>query len=387
MPSEVTNYQCPACGGPLHYDEKEGKLKCDYCGSSYTPEEIESYYAQKNAKAASAAENNQPDQKKQTAAETAKRDGAEKKGQSWDTSDLSDDWGGDAKGMRVYTCPSCGAELILDETTGASSCPYCGNPTIIPGQFSGILKPDYVLPFEIGHDDAVNALKKFYKGKPLLPRAFTNENHIQEVKGVYVPFWLFDGRAEGEVQFHAENIRNYVAGDYDVTETDHFEVTRAGNMEFKKIPVDASSKMPDDYMDALEPFDYSALKPFSLSYLPGFLANKYDVSVKECAKHADERCANSFVEECGRTVTGYSMKQRTGQNIRIHRGKVHYGLLPVWILHTRWNNKNFLFAVNGQNGKVAGELPVNHKRAVGYFAAIAAPIMAVGTAIVLALVH
>ncbi len=369
MPSQVTNYQCPACGGPLHYDEKTGKLTCDYCGSAYTPEEIERYYAGQNQKA-------------EREAQSSKRQKNE-----WDTSDLTDDWGNDANKMRMYTCPSCGAELILDETTGASSCPYCGNPTIIPGQFSGTLKPDYVLPFELSHDDAVAALKKFYKGKPLLSKTFTNENHIQEIKGVYVPFWLFDGEAEGEVHFHAENVRTFIAGDDQVTETDHYEVTRGGTLSFEKIPVDASSKMPDAYMDSIEPFNYSDLKPFSLSYLPGFLADRHDVSVKDSAERADSRCAGSFVEACEQSVSGYGMKQVTGQDVRIKRGKVHYGLLPVWMLHTRWKEKDYLFAVNGQTGRVAGELPVSIGKAIGYFAGIAASIMAVGSAIALLLVR
>lgn len=383
MQSEITNYQCPACGGPLHYNEKTGKLECDYCGSSYTPKEIETLYSQKNQKAAETWEKEEKSKRSPSARNPAARFDESK----WDTSQFSDDWGEDAKGMRIYTCPSCGAELIFDETTGASSCPYCGNPTIVPGQFAGILKPDYILPFQISHDDAVSALKKFYKGKPLLAKAFTDENHIREVQGVYVPFWMFDCTAEGTVRFHAENIRTFVAGDYEVTQTDHFDVSREGSLSFSKIPVDASAKMPDEYMDSIEPFDYSDLKPFSLSFLPGFLANKYDVSVKQCVKRVEERCVNSFVEECDQSVTGYGMKRVTGQSIHVRRGKVHYGLLPVWVLSTKWRGQNFLFAVNGQTGKTAGQLPVSRVKAAGYFAAIAAPVMAVGTAIALALIR
>ena len=110
---------------------------------------------------------------------------------------MSDDWGDDADAMRAYSCPSCGAELICDETTAATSCPYCGNPTVVPGKFAGALKPEYVLPFKLAKEDAVKALKAHYKGKPFLPKAFSAENHVQEIKGVYVPFWMFDGEAEG----------------------------------------------------------------------------------------------------------------------------------------------------------------------------------------------
>ena len=35
MATQLTNYQCPACTGPLHFDGASGKLVCDFCGSSY----------------------------------------------------------------------------------------------------------------------------------------------------------------------------------------------------------------------------------------------------------------------------------------------------------------------------------------------------------------
>ena len=56
MPTQVTNYQCPACTGPLHFSAETGKLVCDYCGSAYDVAEIEALYAQKEAEAAAAKE-------------------------------------------------------------------------------------------------------------------------------------------------------------------------------------------------------------------------------------------------------------------------------------------------------------------------------------------
>ena len=258
MPTQVTNYQCPACTGPLHFVGSSGKLECDYCGSKFDVSEIEALYAEKEQKAADAQK-----AAEEKNAQTASTD------TGWDTSGLSGDWGQDAAGMKSYSCPSCGAELICDASTAATSCPYCGNPSVVPGQFTGSLKPDFVLPFKLSKDDAVKALKAHYKGKPFLPRAFTAENHVQEIKGVYVPFWMFDGEADGSAQYEATRSRSFTSGDYEVTETDHFDVYREGSLAFSRVPVDASSKMPDDYMDSIEPFDYDDLKPFSTAYLPG----------------------------------------------------------------------------------------------------------------------
>ena len=280
MANQVTNYKCPACTGPLRFDSATGKLQCDFCGSSYEVAEIEKLYAEKDAQAAGAF---------RQAEEQAAADG------EW-TSASGSDWGADAEKLRVYSCPSCGAELICDETTSATSCPYCGNNTIVPGQFSGALKPDYVLPFKLDKAAAVAALKKHYGGKKLLPKAFSNENHIEEVKGVYVPFWLYDGSAEVDVRCHGTKVSGYSTARENVTVTNHYDVRRAGTVRFERVPVDASSKMPDDHMDAIEPFDYKELKPFSTAYLPGFLADKYDVSVQDCAERADSRCETSAVE-------------------------------------------------------------------------------------------
>jgi len=380
MPTQVTNYQCPACTGPLHYSAKSGKLACDYCGSSFDVAEVEALYARKEAEAAAA---KQAADAKAEAAQAAKAEAAEAAAASggWDTSDLSRDWGAEADGLRVYSCPSCGAELICDQSTAATACPYCGNPAIVPGQFSGALRPDYILPFRLSKDDAVQALRAHYKGKPFLPRSFTSANHIEQIQGVYVPFWLFDGGAEGAASYRASNTNVYETGDYEITETRHYHVVRAGSLAFEKIPVDASSKMPDDHMDSIEPFDYAQLRPFSTAYLPGYLADKYDVTIDDSRDRADTRCRETLAQALRDTVTGYGACVTEREDIALRRGKVHYALLPVWMLSTKWRGQDFLFAMNGQTGKLVGDLPTDRGRFWGMFAAIAAPLTVALTAI------
>ena len=370
MASQVTNYKCPACTGPLHFVGASGKLECDYCGTQYEVADIEKLYADKEAAAAAASE------RAEAKAEANRQKMADMESQGWDTSGLSSDWGAEADGMKAYNCPSCGAELICDASTAATSCPYCGNPTVVPGQFSGALKPDFVLPFKLSKEDAVAALKNHYKGKPLLPKAFTSGNHIEKIQGVYVPFWMFDGQAEGTVDYEGLIHHEYETSDYEVTETEHYDVHRGGSISFEKVPVDASSKMPDDHMDSIEPYDYDELKPFSSAYLPGYLADKYDVSVEDSRARADRRCEGSFVAAMEGTVEGYTSCSVKEENIRLKRGKVQYALMPVWILNTKWEGKDYLFAMNGQTGKLVGNLPVSKKRVLGLFSAIAAPLLA-----------
>ena len=360
MSTQTTNYKCPACTGPLHYGTSSGKLECEDCDSSFEIEAVKSYYAEKEKQAAEAL------------ADAEKHPGGDKA--EWDTSDFQNGWGNDNSNMRKFSCPSCGAEMICDETTAATSCPYCGNPSVIPGQFTGNLKPDYVIPFRLEKKAAISALKSHYKGKLFLPKTFLDTNTVEKMQGVYVPFWLYDGEAYGDMVFLAKRIHTHRRGDDEITETDHFLVERSGSMSFSRVPVDASSKMPDAYMDSIEPFDYSDLKDFTTAYLPGFLADKFDVGVEESNKRADDRFRNTLKQALRNTVMGYDIVEQRSSNIHLRRGKVHYALLPVWMLTVKWNEKNYLFAINGQTGKTAGILPVSYKKVAAMFAALTVPL-------------
>ena len=362
MPTQVTEFKCPACTAPLHFSEETGRLECDYCGSSFSVEEMESRSAEKEQQAAEAFEK---------AAAEAKADA-----KNWDGPDAQDSWGEAGTHLKTYSCPSCGAELICDAATAATSCPYCGNNAIIPGQFRGALKPELVIPFQIGKDEAVKALKAHYKGKPFLPKSFSDENHIQEIKGIYVPFWLFDGQAEADVSFAATRSTVMVTGRERITTTRHFDVRRAGTVSFEKIPVDASKKMPDDYMDSLEPFRYDAMVPFSTAYLPGFFADIPDVSIEECSLRAELRATDTAVESMSRQVSGYETCVPTRKDAQLRRGKVRCALLPVWLLSTQWEGQNFLFAMNGQTGKMVSDLPVSKKRYWAWWGGLTAGITA-----------
>jgi len=196
MASQVTNYQCPNCTGPLHFVGESGQLECDYCGARCDVALIEQLYADKEQAAAAA--------------------GVEPQ---WDLSMAGGSYSAEEYShMRAYSCPSCGAEIICDDTTAATSCPYCSNPTVVPGQLTGMLKPDYVLPFRLDKNAALDALKKYYKGKKFLPNSFAAANHIEEIKGMYVPFWLFDGETDSAMRFRGQKVRSYTSGNYEITE-------------------------------------------------------------------------------------------------------------------------------------------------------------------------
>lgn len=346
MANEITNYQCPSCTGPLHFGSESGVLECDYCGSRYSVEDIEHMFAEKNAHAEDASREKEEMREHLEQAQ-------------WDMDSAGSDWGEEGENLHAYNCPSCGAELVCEETTAATACPYCGNPSIIPGKLSGSKRPDLIIPFQVDKNAAVAALKNHYKRKPLLPKAFKTENHVQEIKGVYVPFWLYDAKVSADMTFKTTRTHTHTTPKEYITETDHFLVHRAGTLEYEGVPVDASSRMPDGHMDAIEPYRFEELKPFSMAYLPGFLADQYDVSKEECSSRANARCSASVEDALRDTVVGYTSCITTQKDVTIHPGKVRYALLPVWMLSTQWKGKHFLFAMNGQTGKLIGDLPID----------------------------
>ena len=327
---EMQNYKCRACGAPLVFDEESQKLKCQFCGTSYDLSEYEQIASEDQSQA----------------------------------EDMPQ-WG--KEGMKYYSCPSCGAEIMCDQTTAATCCPYCGNNAVMPGQFEAGRQPDFILPFKISREKAIAALEEHYKGKKLLPDSFRKRNQIEKIQGVYVPFWLFDKEASGAMEFKTSNSEIYRRGDYMITDTRHYAVNREGTMGFEKVPVDASTKMPDDYMDSIEPFQYEDLKPFSTVYMPGFLADKYDVEADKADERAKVRCTNTMEDSIRQTVSGYEVVSLVSKDIQVRDKASHYALLPIWTLATRWKDQSYLFVINGQTGKLVGDLPMDTGKFRKYF--------------------
>ena len=276
--------------------------------------------------------------------------------------------------MVAYSCSTCGGEILCDSTTAATHCPYCGNQTIVPGQFSIGYKPNYIIPFKFTPEQAKNALRTHYRKKLFLPKEFTDKNQIDKLQGVYVPFWLFTGKCTGDATFDGKKSRTHREGDYLVTDTSHYNVARKGSITFNKVPTDASTKMPDDMMDSIEPFDFNELKPFSTSYLPGFLADKYDVSLEDCSLRADKRCKNTTLQMLSHDVKGYESSSIKHAKTTLERDKVDYALLPVYMIKTKFEGKTYLFAMNGQTGKLIGDLPASKQKFTAFVGLLTAAI-------------
>ena len=117
--------------------------------------------------------------------------------------------------------------------------------------------------------------------------------------------------------------------------------------------------MADDLMESIEPFDFQEAVDFQTAYLAGYLADKYDVSEQESVQRANARIKASTEDSFRETIHGYESVLVENSNIRLLGGKAKYALYPVWILNTSWRGKNYTFAMNGQTGRMVGDLPVD----------------------------
>ena len=342
MPEPTTEQKCPACGAPLRFDPETGKLVCDYCGTvtEIAPEEAQA-----------AAEN----------AETVL--------QGFDFNEiLQNSSSAKPAELPIYNCRSCGAEIIADPETVSLTCPYCRNNIVLTQKVSGSLRPDAILPFKITPKMLPDVLTKFYADKKLLPKNFFTERTVGDVNGVYVPFWLFSGTVSGSLDYLGERVNTRTVGQYQITDTAHYRLSRNVSMSFDSLPLDAAEKIEDELMDSIQPYDYRELKPFDLRYLAGYTADRFDAAPRDIAVRAKERMVNSTQTLAG-TEAGRDYLNVTpcGGNLMTRLSKVRYILLPVYLFKMEYKNKSYRFAVNGQTGKIIGELPVGQKEKASYF--------------------
>ena len=328
----LQDFKCPNCHGSISFDSESQNMKCPFCDTHMEVEELVAY-------------NEDPKDSGDRMQWEAPA------GQSWTEDEQT--------GMRSYVCTACAGEILADATTGATTCPYCDSPVVMLEQFAGELKPDLVIPFQLDKQAAKEALKKHYSGKRLLPRIFKDENHIDEIKGVYVPFWLFETDADAYIRYRATRVKRWSDRDFIYKETRYYAVIRSGRLGFRHVPVDGSAKMADDLMESIEPFDISGAVDFQTAYLAGYLADKYDVTAQQSEKRANSRIRSTTEGAFAATVVGYATVEPINTNIQLKNGKAKYALYPVWLLNTSWNGKKYTFAMNGQTGKMAGDLPMD----------------------------
>lgn len=326
-------FKCPACGGNMVFDSEKQKLFCENCHTTRTVEEM---------------------------------DVREQEESTDETIDQTED---QAKFHR-YKCPSCGAELLTDEYTAATFCTFCQSSTLVEDRLEGEKAPAQLIAFKTSKEDAKQTYLKWAKKGALTPADFVKSSTVEKITGIYVPFWLYDYDTDTSLHVEATRVRKEQRGNTEYIHTDYYDVYREVAADFVKIPADASAKMEDGIMDKLEPFHYGDLKKFEMPYLSGFYAERYNFLSDELKQRVEKRVRDYAHQGAMDTVQGYATKMVRSENISLNEQKAEYVLFPVWMLNYRYKGRNFLFTMNGQTGKVVGELPISRSKMAGWFVGV-----------------
>lgn len=327
----MQKYECKNCGAELYWDAEANALKCQYCDSEYQPSDFE---------------------------DKTTEDDAQKKNEELDKeftnsgSDIGDD-------MVVYQCEECGAELVTSKTTMATVCAYCGRAISITDKSAGSFRPEKVIPFTVNHENAMEKFKKYIKSSPLTPKKFHSNHVIEKMQGLFVPFWLHSMTSDTRSLINGETSTSSRRGDDKITTYKVYEIDISATGQFKDIPTDASKKMDNNLMDAIEPFSYDKIQEFNPAYMAGYFAEQPDETAEDTMQRAETRAMVAMNEKMIQAAGPYQNKRILMENHDLKNKTSRYAMLPVWLLNVEFNGKKYQYAINGETGKVSGKLPIS----------------------------
>ncbi len=306
----MANYKCNACGGNVAFSPTTQKLVCEHCRAEYS----------------TLSEGQNP----QFVSEN----------------------------FNNYECLSCGAKLVADKMTIATECAFCGSNIVLSDTSNTYTQPEYVLPFVINKESAMELFYNLCKKEKLTPRELTKNSTISRMQGVYVPAWFFSANADCTLQYECSTDEIKVVSAKRIAS--FFNVVMRGFASFSKIPVNASSYVNSHFIESIEPFECDKLAPFDNKYIMGFLADYSDISADKCFKTAENRIVQSVSSLCKKMMNGYAKIELKNSNMAYSNYEKINVLIPVWFLNISYKKKKYCFTINGQTGKIAGVLPMSN---------------------------
>ena len=350
--------KCPNCGSNLTLNADIQMLDCPNCGSTFDPNKLAVTVEELEAKKA---EPTDPAQSQQAPGEAQSQGAPE---------------------QTEFVCNACGAKLVTDSHTAATFCAFCGSPALVGKRLTEQFQPQYMIPFKYSRSAAEAAFIKWAGKGKWTPFGFVSKKSVQKMTGLYVPFWLFNINAT--IDAHGTGDKIHYKGDDEIIET--FSFDRHAKLNWNHVPLDGETRIDDALMEAIEPFDFNALIPYDYRYLPGFYADRFDQSPQDLAGRATKRGMDGINSSLKGSLKGtfdrYNIKENKS---RIDSMEANYALLPVWFLSYKYRNKYYYFAMNGQTGEVAGQIPVSPVKKMMFFF-IVLGILAVITRFVLGLI-
>ena len=313
--------KCPSCASNIFYQPEVQGMVCRNCGNIYNPSTLE---------------------KMGSLGYTIEHDYT-------GDNDISED---DRKRHEIV-CDSCGATMIADENMMSTMCPFCGSPALITRRMTREFKPDYIVPFKIDRQTAENNMKQWLKTRKMTPGGFKTKSRLTKMMPVYVPFWILDCAVNTDIFGTGKKYRRNGDG------ADVFSVRAKANYYVKGVPFDASLKIANKLMEAIEPFDYSEMVKFDNRYLQGFYADKYDQRPTEIMDRFIKRLDRISLEMSDSISAKYDEFEPSPEKTFtwMNELSIKYCLLPVWFMTVEFAGRNYQFAVNGQTGEASGQAP------------------------------
>lgn len=266
----------------------------------------------------------------------------------------------------ITECVNCGAPISIGEYTSASKCAHCGSYIVFNERVEGVYEPHLILPFKVNKDMAVEAMNNEFKKRTFMPSSFLSEKSLEGMKGMYVPFWLYDYQANYDFVGTGTKVRTWRSGDTEYTETSYYDIERHMKAGFDRVPVDASLAMGDGEMDLMEPYTYADLEGFDPKYMSGFFGEVYNQSAPELEGRAKEKVRAASDQLMQQSLDGYNSVKPRNKNLNLKSEGINFALLPVWMYMYQYKGKTYHFHVNGQTGKVVGKTPVSKEKVIAY---------------------
>jgi hypothetical protein len=283
-------------------------------------------------------------------------------------------------------CKECGATVQFDQNATTTACPFCGSSYVAPQEVSAkSIRPESLVPFRVDRAAAGQSFSKWIGGLWFRPSDLKKRAKVQNIDGVYVPFWAYNADVSSRWTADA-GYYYYVA----VTKRDsqgktHTEQERRIRWQpawgqrqdsHRDVLICASKGLPPELVLKVQNFDCQQLAPYNPAYLSGWRAEEYVVNLQDGWGGAAQRIADEQYKRCDKDVPGDTHRNLSVNNAFANVTWRHI-LLPLWIAAYRYKEKVFRFLVNGQSGEVVGKAPWSAIKLIILFTIIAA-LIAVG---------
>lgn len=336
-------HKCRNCGMAVTFNPATQMMECASCGSLFLPSDfVEEPSPLENAGGFEQSQVDIPNQLNANLSSEIMMESSEK----------------ETMNCSIYTCSACGAELVINDAEAATFCAYCGQPAIVFQRIATQEKPKGIIPFKVGRDQAIRIIKSRFSQGQYIPQEIKDFN-IEKVRGVYIPFWLFD------VFYHDNMFWTGTVSSGKNNRTRKYYI-REAQCNFQRLTQDASRNLLDESSKRLEPYYMNDMVPFDTGYLSGFYADRYDESEEILQSRIMGRAREIFNNKIKGTVRP-SDASIMYSSPTINVLKTEYVLLPAWFYSFVYEGKKYTMLVNGQTGKLVGTVPFDKKKAIANF--------------------